>query len=68
MEKQIKYKLQGDGSDSWDISEYEGDELITRYMVYEDPTVLPVPKVDVVGLLNSLSAEELSQVKQILNS
>jgi hypothetical protein len=39
MRKTYTYKLQGDGSDSWTVTEYdENDEVISVYMVYEDPT------------------------------
>lgn len=37
MEKQITYKKQGDGRDSWRIDEIENESVINSYMVYEDP-------------------------------
>lgn len=61
------YKKQGDGRDSWTVTETDDNgQLINRYMVYEDPTVKPVPNVDVIKLLQSLSPEEITQIKQIL--
>lgn len=39
MRKTYTYKLQGDGSDSWTVTEFnEFDEISSVYMVYEDPT------------------------------
>lgn len=39
MRKEYEYKLQGDGSDSWTVTEFnELDEIVSVYMVYEDPT------------------------------
>lgn len=38
MEKRYTYKQQGDGRDSWVCEEWEGEEMLDRYMVYEDPT------------------------------
>jgi hypothetical protein len=39
MRKEYKYKLQGDGRDSWIVTEFnELNEVISVYMVYEDPT------------------------------
>lgn len=57
-------KKQGDGRDSWCVRDTESNSV---YMVYEDPTQKPVPTVDVVKLLQSMSPEELNAVKQILN-
>lgn len=69
MRKETTYKLQGDGKDSWAIKEYdENDILITSYMVYEDPNIKPIPNVDVIGIIQNLSTEELSQLKQLLNN
>ena len=39
MRKTYTYKLQGDGSDSWTVTEFnEFEEITSVYMVYEDPT------------------------------
>lgn len=43
MRKEITYKLQGNGLDSWNIKEFDFDEnqeekLINAYVVYEKPT------------------------------
>lgn len=40
MTKQYKYKQQGSGADSWEVSEYEGEDLLNKYMVYEKPADL----------------------------
>jgi hypothetical protein len=62
MRKEYQYKLQGDGSDSWVVSEYnENDELVTRYMVYEDPNIGPALKA-----VLSASPAELIEIKKIL--
>lgn len=62
MEKVIKYKRQGDGRDSWEISEYEGEILVNRYMVYEDPSK---PKtVDISNIdIDSLTDEQIAKLK-----
>lgn len=70
MTKEIRYKLQGDGRDSWEICEYNEDNiLISKYMVYEDPNEKPIPDVDVIGLLTKMkqdSPEEFEKLKQLL--
>lgn len=69
MQKAIRYKAQGDGRDSWEIKEFDDEgQLISAYMIYEDPYILPIPSVDVLGLLKSLSSKELIQIKQLLNT
>lgn len=72
MNREIKYKLQGNGSDSWEISEYnDKDELMDRYMVYDNPDIKPIPNVDVIGLLNKLREEnpqDFEKLKQLLNN
>ena len=65
MRKEYQYKLQGDGKDSWIVSEFnEADELVNKYMVYEDPT-----KEIGTALQSVLNAtpEEIEKIKQILN-
>lgn len=65
MRKEYTYKLQGDGRDSWVVSEYnESDELINKYMVYEDPTK---PKSTAIETILNASHEEIEQIKQLLN-
>lgn len=44
MITEIVYKEQGNGTDSWTITEWSGDEIgqgdmIDRRLVYEDPTI-----------------------------
>lgn len=74
IHKEIKYKLQGNNDDSWEISEYEIFEedntgyLLTRYMIYEDPYKKPIPNVDVISMLKNMTSEELNEIKQILIS
>jgi len=56
--------LQGDGTDSWVVSEYnENDELVTRYMVYEDPTN---NTGNALKAVQSATPEELIEIKKIL--
>lgn len=57
MEKQITYKLQGDGRDSWRIDEIENGEAVSSYMVYEDPNK-PI-ELDI----NLLSDDQIRQLK-----
>lgn len=67
MGKEYIYKKQGDGSDSWTCIETDDEgNVITKYMVYENPNAKPIPTVDVVGLLLSLKPEELQAVKELL--
>lgn len=64
MRKEYEYKLQGDGADSWVVSEFdENDILLTRYMVFEDPTV--VLGTALKAVLNA-TPTELEQIKIIL--
>lgn len=60
MRKEIEYKLQGDGRDSWMIKEYdENDNLITSYMVYENPNKL----VDISNIdIDTLNEEQLNKL------
>jgi hypothetical protein len=40
MRKEYEYKLQGDGRDSWIVTEFDVNDLIlSKYMVYENPIV-----------------------------
>lgn len=65
MRKEYEYKLQGDNRDSWIVSEYnENNELINKYMVYEDPTKQVGAALQAVL---SASPQEIEQIKQILN-
>jgi len=33
--KKYSYKLQGNGNHSWRCDEYEGDVMVSSYMIYE---------------------------------
>lgn len=46
MVREIKYKQQGDGRDSWEIREIEGEVLVNAYMVYQNPENLSTPLSD----------------------
>lgn len=65
---EYEYKQQGDGSDSWTVSEYADDskkELINKYMVYEDPTIkkgVDMSNVD----LSTMTSEQMNQLKTAL--
>jgi hypothetical protein len=64
MRKEYKYKLQGDGRDSWTVKEFnELDEVISVYMVYEDPTQEIGTALKAV--LNA-TPNELEQIKTLL--
>lgn len=67
METTYTYKKQGNGKDSWTCEIKDGETLIDRYMVYEDPNIIPVPSVDIVALLQSQPPEVLEQIKQLLS-
>ena len=61
--KDIKYKLQGNGRDSWEVKEYDNKGvLIKAEMVYEDPNKLEVSNIDI----DSLTDEQLLKLKQRL--
>lgn len=67
MAKEIKYKLQGDGRDSWTVKEFDVDgKLISAEMVYEDPT-LPPPAPKKVNLSNididTLTPSDIQKLK-----
>lgn len=63
-----EYKRQGDGRDSWTVTETDQNgNVLNKYMVYEDPNKPAVPNVDVVALLQSLPQEQIEQIRQILN-
>ena len=65
MRKEYEYKIQGDNRDSWIVSEYnDNNELINKYMVYEDPTKQVGAALQAVL---SASPQEIEQIKQILN-
>lgn len=49
MEKTYKYKKQGNGLDSWEVSEWDGKVLLNKYMVFEDPAI---EKKSEIELLN----------------
>lgn len=64
MRKEYEYKLQGDGTDSWIVNEYdENNELITRYMVYEDPTK---PIGTALKAVLAATPEEIVEIKKLL--
>ena len=35
MRKEYKYKLQGNGKHSWRCDEFEGDVMVSSYMIYK---------------------------------
>lgn len=64
MRKEYTYKLQGDGRDSWTVTEYnELDEVVSVYMVYEDPTIEVGTALKAVL---SATPEEIVEIKKIL--
>jgi hypothetical protein len=64
IRKEYEYKLQGDGTDSWTVSEYdENDVLIAKYVVLEDPTLQIGTALKAVL---SAKPEEITQIKRLL--
>jgi hypothetical protein len=64
IRKEYTYKLQGDGRDSWTVSEYdENDELVSIYMVYENPFESTGTALRAVL---SATPEEIAEIKRIL--
>jgi hypothetical protein len=66
MRKEYTYKLQGDGSDSWEVREYdENNELINIYMVYKDPNAIGGTALEA---LKNATFEDLLEIKRILDN
>lgn len=64
MRKTYTYKLQGDGTDSWTVTELnEFDEIVSVYMVYEDPTIEVGTALKAVL---SATPTEIQQIKKLL--
>ena len=62
MRKEYQYKLQGDGRDSWTVTEYNDlNEIISVYMVYEDPNIGAALKA-----VLSATPAELAEIKKLL--
>lgn len=62
METTYTYKKQGNGKDSWTCEIKEGETLIDRYMVYEDPSA--EKKVDLSNIdIDSLTDEQILKLK-----
>jgi hypothetical protein len=59
MANTYKYKLQGDGRDSWRVETPEGE----IYMVYEDPTKVESLEEKAIRLSNELN-EIINQLKK----
>lgn len=65
--KTYKYKLQGDGRDSWICTETDDlGNLIDEYMVYEDPYKAEQNTNRVVDFFANCTPQEIEQIKQIL--
>ena len=64
MRKEYDYKLQGDGTDSWVVSEYDdNDVLISKYIVIEDPSIEVGTALKAVI---SATPTEIQQIKKLL--
>lgn len=64
MRKEYEYKLQADGRDSWAVTEYnELDEVVSVYMVYEDPTNQTGTALKAVM---AATPEEIIEIKKLL--
>jgi hypothetical protein len=65
MHKEIEYKKQGDGRDSWAVTEWETAAkkvMLNKYMVYEDPNQEP-KKVDISNIdIDTLNDSELTKL------
>jgi hypothetical protein len=66
MIKEILYKLQGNGQDSWTVTEWKDaskKELLDKYLVFEDPTIekkQDISKIDI----DTLSDFDLNKLAQ----
>ncbi len=67
--KEYEYKKQGDGSDSWTVTEWEDETkkvMVNKYMVYEDPST-PVKGVDMSNVyLSTMTPEQMQQLRTAL--
>ena len=63
---EYEHKLQGDGRDSWKVTEWETNKkevMLSCYMVYEDPTKeqkVDISKTDV----DTIDPKELTKLAQ----
>lgn len=65
--KSYKYKLQGDGRDSWICTERDDlGNLIDEYMVYEDPYAPIQNTTRVLDFFANATPEEIAEIKRIL--
>ena len=64
MEIEYKYKKQGDGRDSWEVTEWQDTSkkvMLDKYMVYEDPAV--EKKQDISNIdIDTLTNKELKKL------
>ena len=64
MRKEYQYKLQADSRDSWTVTEYnELDEVVSVYMVYDDPTNQMGTALKAVM---AATPEEIIEIKKLL--
>jgi hypothetical protein len=64
MSATYTYKRQGDGKDSWAVSETDSEgTVINRYMIYENPE-----KTDTRRKFESLPETDLSAIKSIIGT
>lgn len=67
MTKTYRYKLQGDGRDSWICTERDDSgNLIDEYMVYQDPYAPVQSPTRVLDFFASATPEEIAEIKRIL--
>lgn len=65
MTKEITYKKQADGRDSWAITEKEGRKIIAKYMVYEDPHI-DTECIQFIKMFKRLTKEQLIIINKLL--
>lgn len=66
MEKKIEFKLQGDGRDSWIITNIDDNgNIISKYMVYENPNISKGLAIIAFEQASDLEKEEIA--KQLAN-
>ena len=65
--KTYKYKLQGDGRDSWICTERDDwGNLLDEYMVYEDPNTPVQNPTPILDFFANATPEEIEHIKKIL--
>lgn len=69
MIKEIEYKLQGDGKDSWHVTIWDSNtigqgDMVSREIVWDDPATYK--EINLIDILSNATSEEIDYLKQAL--